>query len=202
MDRISKHSIGFNAPVRKKGVSMIDMSPEAEAQLLREHRPYFSATDPLEGDNSETNSNMPSTGRRKTRFNPLELVEPRDLTSFGLIPEFVGRVPVVAALSSLDEEMLVRVLSEPRNCLVKQYEHLFQMSEVELKFTSRALREVARTALTMETGARGLRTVLERLLTDAMFETPGISIFVSLCKLTIILTHCDSPRFIHQACAC
>lgn len=180
MDRISKHSIGFNAPVRKKGVGMINMSSEAEAQLLREHRPYFSATDPPEGDNLELSTSTSLIGRRKSRFNPLELVEPRDLTSFGLIPEFVGRVPVVAALSSLDEEMLVRVLSEPRNCLVKQYEHLFQMSEVELKFTSKALREVARTALTMGTGARGLRSVLERLLTDAMFETPGTFLVVPL----------------------
>lgn len=78
-------------------------------------------------------------------------------------------------MEKLDEEMLVRVLTEPRNCLIKQYEQLFHMSGIELRFTSGALREIAKAALKMETGARGLRTVLERLLTDAMFEAPGLA---------------------------
>lgn len=85
----------------------------------------------------------------------------------------IGRIPVLTAVEKLDEEMLVRVLTEPRNCLIKQYEQLFHMSGIELRFTSGALREIAKAALSMETGARGLRTVLERLLTDAMFEAPG-----------------------------
>lgn len=76
-------------------------------------------------------------------------------------------------MEKLDEEMLVSVLTEPRNCLVKQYEQLFHMNGIELRFTSGALREIAKAALKMETGARGLRTVMERLLTDAMFEAPG-----------------------------
>lgn len=80
---------------------------------------------------------------------------------------------MLTAVGKLDEEMLVRVLTEPRNCLIKQYEQLFLMSGIELRFTSGALREIAKAALKMETGARGLRTVLERLLTDAMFEAPG-----------------------------
>ena len=85
----------------------------------------------------------------------------------------MGRIPVLTAVERLDEEALVRILTEPRNCLTKQYEQLFQMSSIELRFTSGALREMARAALKMETGARGLRTVMERLLTDAMFEAPG-----------------------------
>jgi ATP-dependent Clp protease ATP-binding subunit ClpX len=90
-----------------------------------------------------------------------------------LIPELVGRIPVSTALSALDEEALVRVLTEPRNSLMRQYDQLFQLSGVELRFTSGALRQVAQSALGMGTGARGLRTVMERLLGDAMFEAPG-----------------------------
>ncbi|KAA8911331.1 P-loop containing nucleoside triphosphate hydrolase protein [Sphaerosporella brunnea] len=108
--------------------------------------------------------------------NPLELTEPGDLITFGMIPEIVGRIPVTTAVESLSQEMLVRVLTEPRNALLRQYETLFALSGVELRFTSPALREVARSALAMGTGARGLRTVVERLLSDAMFEAPGTSI--------------------------
>ena len=90
-----------------------------------------------------------------------------------MIPELVGRIPVTTALSALDEEALVRVLTEPRNSLIRQYEQLFQLSGVELRFTSGALREIARSSLSMGTGARGLRTCVERLLGEAMFETPG-----------------------------
>jgi ATP-dependent Clp protease ATP-binding subunit ClpX len=107
--------------------------------------------------------------------NLLELTEPGDLISFGMIPEIVGRIPVTTAVSALSEEMLVRVLTEPRNALLRQYETLFALSGVELRFTSPALREVAKSALAMGTGARGLRTVVERLLSDAMFEAPGMS---------------------------
>lgn len=92
-------------------------------------------------------------------------------------------------MERLDEEMLVRVLTEPRNCLIKQYEQLFHMSGIELRFTSGALREIAKAALNMETGARGLRTVLERLLTDAMFEAPGEPYSYPLCLLYECITH-------------
>ncbi|MEO1329142.1 MAG: ATP-dependent Clp protease ATP-binding subunit ClpX [Pseudomonadota bacterium] len=104
----------------------------------------------------------------------LRELEPEDLLKFGLIPEFVGRLPVVATLEDLDETALVQILKEPRNALVKQYHRLFEMEGVELNFTDDALREIARKAIARKTGARGLRSILEDVLLDAMFELPGM----------------------------
>ena len=100
-------------------------------------------------------------------------VEPEDLVRFGLIPEFVGRLPVVAALEELDEEALARILTEPRNALTKQYARLFDMEGIELEFRDDALRAVAAKAMERKTGARGLRTILERVLLDTMYDLPG-----------------------------
>ncbi|GMV86382.1 MAG: ATP-dependent Clp protease ATP-binding subunit ClpX [Dehalococcoidia bacterium] len=96
-----------------------------------------------------------------------------DLLEFGLIPEFVGRLPMVVGLQSLDEDSLVRILTEPKNALVKQYQRYFQMDGVELAFTDDALRAIAESAIKHKTGARGLRTVLEETLMDVMYEIPG-----------------------------
>ncbi len=98
---------------------------------------------------------------------------PEDLLKFGLIPEFVGRVPVVVALDELDEEALVRILQEPRNALLKQYKKLMRFDDVELVFEPAAIRQIARDALELKTGARGLRTILERLMLDVMYEIPS-----------------------------
>ena len=103
----------------------------------------------------------------------LEALEPEDLLKFGLIPEFVGRLPVIATLRDLDETALVEILSAPKNALVKQYQRLFEMEDVKLVFTEDALREVARKAIERKTGARGLRSILEDVLLDTMFELPG-----------------------------
>ena len=103
----------------------------------------------------------------------LEALEPEDLLKFGLIPEFVGRLPVVATLRDLDEDALVTILTEPKNALVKQYARLFDMEEVKLTFTEEALRAVAKKAIERKTGARGLRSILENVLLDTMFELPG-----------------------------
>jgi len=100
-------------------------------------------------------------------------VEPEDLIKFGLIPEFVGRLPVVATLEELDEDALVTILIEPRNALTKQYRKLFEMEGAELEFREDALRAVARKAMQRKTGARGLRTILENLLLDIMYELPS-----------------------------
>ncbi|SDX80474.1 ATP-dependent Clp protease ATP-binding subunit ClpX [Albimonas donghaensis] len=100
-------------------------------------------------------------------------LEPEDLLKFGLIPEFVGRLPVIATLKDLDEPALVQILSEPKNALVKQYQRLFEMEEVKLNFTESALRAVARKAIERKTGARGLRSILENVLLDTMFDLPG-----------------------------
>jgi ATP-dependent Clp protease ATP-binding subunit ClpX len=101
-------------------------------------------------------------------------VEPEDLLKFGLIPEFVGRLPVVATLEDLDEDALVEILLRPKNALVKQYQRLFEMESVVLKFTDDALRAVAQRAVHRKTGARGLRSILEGILLEPMFNLPGL----------------------------
>ncbi|MFY0679475.1 MAG: ATP-dependent Clp protease ATP-binding subunit ClpX [Thalassovita sp.] len=100
-------------------------------------------------------------------------LEPEDLLKFGLIPEFVGRLPVIATLEDLDEDALVTILTEPKNALVKQYQRLFELEEVELTFTEDALHSIARRAIERKTGARGLRSILEDILLNTMFELPG-----------------------------
>ena len=101
-------------------------------------------------------------------------VEPEDLIKFGLIPEFVGRLPVVATLEELDEDALVQILSEPKNALTKQYAKLFDMEGTEIEFRDDALRAVARKAMARKTGARGLRTIMEHVLLDTMYELPSL----------------------------
>ena len=101
-------------------------------------------------------------------------VEPEDLIKYGLIPEFVGRLPVVATLEELDEDALVKILTEPRNALTKQYEKLFDMEGSEVEFREDALRAVARKAMERKTGARGLRTILEQVLLDTMYDLPSM----------------------------
>ena len=104
----------------------------------------------------------------------LRELEPEDLLKFGLIPEFVGRVPVLATLEDLDEDALITILTAPKNALVKQYQRLFEMEEVQLTFTEGALSEIASKAVTRKTGARGLRSIMEGILLDTMFELPGL----------------------------
>jgi len=104
----------------------------------------------------------------------LKDLEPEDLLKFGLIPEFVGRMPVLATLEDLDEEALVTILTQPKNALVKQYERLFEMENVRLTFSDEALRAVARKAIERKTGARGLRSILEAILLDTMFDLPTL----------------------------
>jgi ATP-dependent Clp protease ATP-binding subunit ClpX len=100
-------------------------------------------------------------------------VEPDDLLKFGLIPEFVGRLPVIATLNDLDEEALIDILSQPKNALVKQYQRLFDMESVKLEFTEDSLKAIAKKALERKTGARGLRSIMENILLDPMFDMPG-----------------------------
>ena len=100
-------------------------------------------------------------------------VEPEDLVKYGLIPEFIGRLPVVATLDELDEDSLVQILTEPKNSLVKQYGKFFEMDGVELLITSDALRAIAEQAMGRGTGARGLRAIMEEVLLDTMYELPA-----------------------------
>ena len=104
----------------------------------------------------------------------LEDLQPEDLLKFGLIPEFVGRLPVIATLTDLDEEALVTILTKPKNALIKQYQHLFEMEGVELSFTEDALIAISKRAIERKTGARGLRSILESILLDTMFDLPSL----------------------------
>ncbi len=101
-------------------------------------------------------------------------IEPEDLLKFGLIPEFVGRVPVLATLEDLDEEALIRILREPKNALVKQYQRLFEMEDTKLTFAEEALKSISKKAIERKTGARGLRSIMESILLDTMFDLPGM----------------------------
>jgi len=113
---------------------------------------------------------------QKERDSYMSVVEAQDLIEFGMIPEFVGRFPVLVPFHSLTEQMLVRILTEPKNALVPQYQMLFGMDKVELKFTRDAMLEIGKMAISKKTGARGLRSILEKLLLDVMFEIPGSNV--------------------------
>lgn len=104
----------------------------------------------------------------------LQTVEPEDLLKFGLIPEFIGRLPVIAALNDLDEAALIQILSKPKNALTKQYGRLFEMEGVKLSFTEEALSGIAKRAIERKTGARGLRSIMENILLGTMFDLPGL----------------------------
>ncbi len=110
------------------------------------------------------------TKREKT---DLSMVNTDDLLKFGLIPEFIGRVPIIVSLDALDEEALVRILKEPKNSLIKQYQKLFDLDDVKLSFNDDAISEIAKKAYDQKTGARGLRTIIENLLLDVMYEIPS-----------------------------
>jgi ATP-dependent Clp protease ATP-binding subunit ClpX len=104
----------------------------------------------------------------------LREVEPEDLLKFGLIPEFVGRLPVVATLEDLDDAALIEILTKPKNALVKQYQRLFEMEDISLELTEDALKAVAEKAIKRKTGARGLRSIMEGILLEPMFDLPGL----------------------------
>tara|TARA_B100000123_G_scaffold152401_1_gene112589 strand:+ start:84 stop:1340 length:1257 start_codon:yes stop_codon:yes gene_type:complete len=121
------------------------------------------------GFGADVNKNFDVTTKNKN----IEDLEPEDLVKYGLIPEFVGRLPVISTLQELDEEALVRILKEPKNALVNQYKHLFDIDGVELSFRDEALIEIAKQAIKRKTGARGLRSIMEDLLMDTMFGLPN-----------------------------
>jgi ATP-dependent Clp protease ATP-binding subunit ClpX len=108
---------------------------------------------------------------------------PEDLLKFGLIPEFVGRLPVMATLEPLDEETLIRILTEPKNALIKQYQKLLSLDGVELEFEEGALRQIALEAIKRNTGARGLRAIIEQIMLDMMYELPSRE-DVEKCRIT------------------
>ena len=115
----------------------------------------------------------------------LQNVEPEDLLKFGLIPEFIGRLPVIVALHPLKEEALIRILSEPKNALIRQYQKLLGMDNVELVFEEKAVRAIAKKAIERNTGARGLRAIIEKIMTKVMYEIPGMKDVVRLSLIHI-----------------
>ena len=112
----------------------------------------------------------------------MKMLEPEDLIKYGLIPEFIGRMPIIATLNDLDEKSLVKILKEPRNSLIKQYKRLFEFEEVELEFQDDAILEIAKKAISKKTGARGLRSILENILLKTMFELPDME---NVIKITV-----------------
>ncbi|KAJ5717480.1 ATP-dependent Clp protease ATP-binding subunit clpX-like [Penicillium malachiteum] len=174
MDRISRGSMGFGQPVRSHdGSGPSDPSDEEpllilpgseEEALYKKHLPFFTSASPA------------TSGSEPTYFNALDLLTPADLQAYGFIPELIGRIPVNAALSTLTQPLLLRILTEPRNSLHAQYTALFALSGIDLRFTTPALHTIAANAFKMGTGARALRTEMETILSDAMFEVPGSSV--------------------------
>jgi endopeptidase Clp ATP-binding regulatory subunit (clpX) len=128
----------------------------------------------------------------------LQLVEPEDLIRYGLIPEFVGRLPVAATLRELNEEQLMLILNEPKNALTKQYTYLFSMEGVELEFRPEALRLVARKAMDRNTGARGLRSILEQVLLDTMYDLPSMENAVKVVVDENVITNGSKPLVLYK----
>ena len=125
-------------------------------------------------------------------------LEPEDLLKFGLIPEFVGRLPVIATLTDLDEASLVTILTEPKNALIKQYQRLFELEDVVLNFTDDALVSIAKRAIERKTGARGLRSILEDILLDTMFDLPGLDSVEEVVVNEEAVTSDAAPLMIHS----
>ncbi len=149
-----------------------------------------------------------STQDRKSASEVLHNVEPEDLIKFGLIPEFVGRLPIVATLDELDEDALVKILTEPKNALAKQYHKLFDMEGIELEFRDDALLTIAKKAMDRKTGARGLRSIMEHVLLDTMYELPSMegvhkvivdeSVIKGESDPILIYEGTDAPRLARQ----
>jgi ATP-dependent Clp protease ATP-binding subunit ClpX len=139
-----------------------------------------------------------SSVARKPPGEVLGEVEGQDLLKFGLIPEFIGRLPVVTTLTELDEDALVRVLTEPKNALIKQYKKLFELDEVKLSFTEDALTAIANQAIDRKTGARGLRAILETAMLDIMYEIPSEPDILEVVVSEEAVTRGERPRVVYQ----
>jgi ATP-dependent Clp protease ATP-binding subunit ClpX len=131
----------------------------------------------------------------------LSLVTPEDLLKYGFIPEFIGRLPVLATLSELDEEAMVQILKEPKNALVKQYQKLFEMEHVKLKFTDGSLSAIAKEALKRNTGARGLRSILENAMLDIMYEIPSQSMVKEVVISEDVIFRKEKPIIVYEGMA-
>ncbi len=144
-------------------------------------------------------SNVVNIKHEKT--NIYHKVEPKDLLSYGLIPEFIGRLPIIASLDDLTEEDLVQVLTEPQNALIKQYQKLFQFNNVTLRFTDGAVSEVARKALIRKTGARGLRAIIEEAMLETMYKVPSEDRVKEVVVNEAVIAQGEQPLIIYESAA-
>ncbi len=136
------------------------------------------------------------TEKDRELYNPLHSIQTEDLLKFGMIPEFVGRLPVIATLDALDEDSLVRILTEPKNAIIKQYQKLFEYENVVLRFDDYALRQIAKEAMKNKTGARGLRTILEHCMLDVMYELPSIPNLKECIVTADVITNKAKPHLV------
>ena len=163
----------------------------------------FSGLDKIIRERSEKagigfSAEVKSLSDRKSASALIQTVEPEDLIKYGLIPEFVGRLPVVATLDELDEEQLVKILVEPKNALTKQYERMFDMESCEIEFRDDALRSVARKSMERKTGARGLRSIMENVLLDTMYDLPSTDGVAKVVIDTGVITGESKPLMIYE----
>ena len=127
----------------------------------------------------------------------LKTLEPEDLVKYGLIPEFIGRLPLIATLENLDEDALVTILTEPKNALIKQYKKLFEIENAELEFTDDALKAIAQAAIKRKTGARGLRSILEVMLLDTMYDLPDKENVEKIIITENVVNGKEDPTFVY-----
>ena len=163
----------------------------------------FSGLDKIIRERSEKagigfSAEVKSLSDRKSASALIQTVEPEDLIKYGLIPEFVGRLPVVATLDELDEEQLVKILVEPKNALTKQYERMFDMESCEIEFRDDALRSVARKSMERKTGARGLRSIMENVLLDTMYDLPSTDGVTKVVIDAGVITGESKPLMIYE----
>ncbi len=150
------------------------------------------------GEKSIGFQGKPKTSKEKLKKGILQKLEPEDLIQYGLIPELVGRIPVVATLQDLDEDALVKILVEPKNSVIKQYQKLLEFDNVKLTFSDSALREIARKSIERKTGARGLRAIVESIMTDIMFEVPSKSNIREIIINEEVVKNNSQPIFIYE----
>ncbi|KAL5115012.1 ATP-binding protein [Pleosporales sp. CAS-2024a] len=196
IDRKAMGGMGFGASIRSSSAHAAAqgvMLQGAEAARFQKDTPFFVPQDG--GDKANPFGRKPP--RRQDKVNVLDHVQPADLQKYGLIPELIGRIPTTCAVAALDQEALVRVLTEPKDSLVRQEEYKFSLRNIELRFTQGALREIARKASTMGTGARGLRHVVDHLLLQAKYETPGSTVKHILVTQDAALLKC-APLYFHR----
>ena len=140
-------------------------------------------------------------GENEADYSLLEDVQPQDLTKFGLIPEFVGRIPIVVNLEPLDEKALMKILTEPKNAIIKQYQKLVGLDGVQLTVEEDAVREIAQTAIRLKTGARGLRTIIENVMTDVMYKIPSEKDVEEVVITKECLTDGATPKLVYKQSA-